>query len=122
MILTRQSEVQGAITITDRRLGTVETRLQELNLSSDDDDEDGENSDQPNDKANVLRQLQAELNAVKASQALLSELLAKTREEAVANAAMNREGPITVTYGTNNSGFQAGVFHGQGSTINLGRN
>ena len=51
----RQAKVQGAITTTDRRLGVVETRLQELNLSSNNDIEDNKSSDQANNREDILR-------------------------------------------------------------------
>lgn len=111
--------MQGAITTADRRLAVLEGRLEELDLSSDDDDSD--DSDEADDKTEVLRQLEAELNAVKVSHKLLQALLVKTREEAVAKATMNQSGATTVTFGTNNSGLQAGVIHGGVNGVTFGR-
>jgi len=107
-ISTKQDEVNGAITTADRQLVIVENRLEELNLSSDDDDAAG--SSQSKDK--VLQQLEEEVKGVKASQKLLNELLSKSQEEAIAKAAGNQTGSITVTFGTQNSGFQAGNING----------
>jgi hypothetical protein len=67
-----------------------------------------------------LRQLEEELKAVKASQKLLNELLSKSQEEAVAKAAGNQSRSTTVTFGAQNSGFQAGTINGGVSGINFG--
>lgn len=117
MISTRQSEVAAAIVTTDRQLVVLENRLEEIRLSEDEDDEE-----EPEDnQSDVLGQLEEQLKGMKASQALLQELLAKTQEDVVAKAAKEQAGKITVTFGTNNSGFQAGVFRGEGSTFTFGK-
>ncbi len=90
--------------------------MEELNLSSDDDEADGSREG----KTEALRQLEEELKGVKASQKLLNELLSKSQEEAVAKAAGNQSGSITVTFGAQNSGFQAGTINGGVSGINFG--
>ena len=94
----------------------LENKLEELNLSSDNDDtaRSGEG------KAEVLRQLEEELNGVKASQKLLNELLSKSQEEAIAKAAGSQTGSVTVSFGAQNSGFQAGSINGGVSGINFG--
>ncbi|KAH8758797.1 hypothetical protein BGZ57DRAFT_932395 [Hyaloscypha finlandica] len=115
-ISTKQDEVNRAITTADQQLVVVENKLEELNLSSDDDDAAGSGKG----KAKVLRQLEEELKGVKASQKLLNELLSKSQEEAVAKAAGNQAGSITVSFGAQNSGFQAGNINGGVSGINFG--
>jgi hypothetical protein len=75
-----------------------ENKLEELNLSSDKDD-DATGSSQI--KAEVLRQLEEELKGAKASQKLLNELLSKSQEEAIAEAAGIQTGLITVSFGAN---------------------
>ncbi|KAH7418769.1 hypothetical protein BKA64DRAFT_739149 [Cadophora sp. MPI-SDFR-AT-0126] len=112
-ISTKQDEVNGAITTADRQLVVLENKLEELNLSSDDDDATGL-------KAEVLRQLEEELKGVKASQKLLNELLSKSKEEAIAKAAGNQTGSITVSFGAQNSGFQAGNINGGVSGMTFG--
>ncbi|KAG4430486.1 hypothetical protein IFR05_014029 [Cadophora sp. M221] len=107
-ISTQQDEVNRAITTADRQLVVVETKLEELNLSSDDDDAAGFGQG----KDEVLRQLEEELKGAKASQKLLNELLSKSQEEAIAKAAGNQTGSITVNFGPQNSGFQAGNING----------
>lgn len=104
MITAKQTEVQGAITTADRQLVVLEDKLEELNLSSDDDEAAGPGEGKPE----ALRQLEEELKGVKASQKLLNELLSKSQEEAVAKAAGNQSVSNTVTFGPNNSGFQTG--------------
>jgi hypothetical protein len=94
----------------------LENKLEELNLSSDDDDVAGSSEG----KTEALRQLEEELKGVKASQKLLNELLSKSQEEAIAKVAGNQGSSITVTFGAQNSGFQAGNINGGVSGINLG--
>lgn len=96
----------------------LENKLEELNLSSDDD----EAAESREGKTEALRQLEEEFKGVKASQKLLNELLYKSQEEAVAKAAGNQSGSHTVTFGAQNSGFQAGNINGGVSGITFGRN
>lgn len=94
----------------------LENKLEELNLSSDDND--AARSSQG--KAEVLRQIEEELQGIKASQKLLHELLSKSQEEAIAKAAGNQTSSITVSFGAQNSGFQAGNINGGVSGLNFG--
>lgn len=71
-------------------------------------------------KVEALRQLEEERKAVNASRKLLDELLSKSQEEAVAKAAGNQSRATTVTFGNQNSGFQAGIINGGISGINFG--
>jgi flavin-dependent dehydrogenase len=111
-ISANQEEVKGAIATTDKQLIVLENKLEELNLSSDDED-----TDEPVEgKAEALRQYEEERKAIIISRKLLDELLAKAQEEAVAKAAaQNRVNSTTVgnvTFGNQNSGQQAGVING----------
>jgi hypothetical protein len=94
----------------------VENKLEELNLSSDDDDA----ASSGRGKDEVLRQIKEELKGTKASQKLLNELLSRSQEEAIAKAAGNQTGSITVTFGAQNSGFQAGNINGGVSGMKFG--
>jgi hypothetical protein len=105
------------MTTADRHLVVLENKLEELNLSSDGDDIAGSSEG----KAEVLRQLEEELKGVKASQKLLEELLSKSQEEAIAKAAGNQTSSITVAFGAQNSGFQAGNINGGVSGMSFGR-
>ena len=90
--------------------------MEEMNLSDDD-----EEVDTPAEgKSEALRQFEEELKGVKASQKLLSELLSKSQEEAVAKAAGNQSSSTTVTFGAQNSGFQAGIINGGVSGTSFG--
>jgi hypothetical protein len=60
-----------------------------------------------------LQQLVKELKGVKASQKMLSELLSKSQEEAVAKVAGSQIGSTKVTFGAQKSGFQAGIINGR---------
>jgi hypothetical protein len=93
----------------------VEKKLEDLNLSSDNDDAAGSSES----KAEVLRQFEEELKGVKESQKLLNELLSKLQEEAIAKAVGNQTGLITVSFGAQNSGFQAGNINGGVSGLNF---
>ena len=95
----------------------LENKLEELNLSSD----DNEAAESREGKTEAMRQLEEELKGVKASQKLLNELLSKSQEEAVAKAAGNQSGSTTVTFGAQNSGFQAGNINGGVNGITFGR-
>lgn len=96
----------------------LEDKLKEPNLSNNDDETAGSKEG----KTEALRQLDEEFKGVKASQKLLNELLSKSQEEAVAKAAGNQSGLTTVTFGAQNSGFQAGNINGGVTGITFGRN
>jgi peptidoglycan hydrolase CwlO-like protein len=113
-ISTKQEEVKGAIITADKQLVVLENKLEELNLSSDDDDMATEG------KAEALRQLEGERKALDASRKLLDELLAKAQEDAVAKVAGNQASSTTVTFGDHNSGFQAGNISGGVNKLSFG--
>ncbi|MCJ1282886.1 hypothetical protein MMC26_002212 [Xylographa opegraphella] len=115
-ISTKQAEVKGAITTTDKQLVVLETKLEELNLSSDDE----EVAAPKEGKAEALRQLEEERKAVNALRKLLDELLSKSQEEAVAKAAGNQSRANMVIFGDQNLGFQAGIINGGVTGINFG--
>ena len=94
----------------------MENKLEELNLSSNDE----EAATPEEGKAEALLQLEEERKAVNVSRKLLEELLSKSQEEAVAKAAGNQSGLTKVTFGNQNSGFQAGTINGGVSGINFG--
>jgi pyruvate-formate lyase len=115
-ISTNQAEVNGAITTTDKQLIILENKVEELNLSGDDEEAAGTEG-----KAEALRQLEEERKALNASRKLLDELLSKSQEEAVAKAAArSQSSSTTVTFGNQNSGFQAGIINGAVSGISFG--
>ena len=87
----------------------LEDNLKEMNLSDDDE----EAATPAEGKAEALQQLEEERKALDASRKLLDELLAKSQEDAVAKAAVGSQSTsTTITFGNQNSGFQAGVIHG----------
>jgi hypothetical protein len=111
-IAIAEAEVMDAITTTNKQLIVLESKLEELNLSSDDEEAAGPKEG----KTEALRQFEEERKAVSASQRLLDELLSKAQEDAVAKAAAKNQGSSTtvtsVTFGNQNSGQQAGVING----------
>ena len=117
-ISIKQTEINGAIISADKQLIVLEHRLEELNLSSD-EEEEGENIES---KPQALQQVKEERSAVELSRKLLDELLSKSQEEAVAKAAAgNKSGSTTVAFGNNNSGFQAGTISGGVSNLTFGK-
>lgn len=116
-ISTKQTEIEGSITTANLQLVMAENKLEELSLSSDDEEAAGSGEE----KTEAMHQLEEKLRGVKAMQKLLNELLSKSQEEAVEKAAGNQRDSITVTFGDQNSGFQAGNISGGVSGINFGR-
>jgi hypothetical protein len=106
------------MTAADKQLILLENRVEEMNLSDDDE----EMATPAEGKTEALRQLEEEIKGVKASQKLLNELLSKSQEEAVVKAAgsQSQSGSITVTFGDNSSGFNAGIINGGVSGISFG--
>ncbi|KFZ16001.1 hypothetical protein V502_05288 [Pseudogymnoascus sp. VKM F-4520 (FW-2644)] len=114
-ICTTQAEVKGAITTADKQLVVLENKMEELNLSSDD-----EAAGSREGKTETMRRLEEELKAVKVSRKLLNELMSKSQEKAVAKVAGNPTPSTTATFGNQNSGFQAGTINGGVSGISFG--
>ncbi|KAF2709645.1 hypothetical protein K504DRAFT_491094 [Pleomassaria siparia CBS 279.74] len=111
-IVATQVEVKDAKTTANNQLVILESLLEELSLSSDDEEATGPRED----KTEALQQFEEERKAISASQKLLDELLSKAQEDAVAKAAPKTQGSSTtvssVTFGNQNSGLQAGVING----------
>jgi hypothetical protein len=107
-----QAEVKSAVTRTDKQLVVLESKLEELSLSSDDDEAAGPKEG----KAEALQQLEEERKALQVSRMLLDELLSKAQEEAVAKAAAKSQDSsttvTTATFGNQNSGQQTGIING----------
>jgi hypothetical protein len=94
----------------------LENKVNEMSLSDDEE----EVATPAEGKIEAMRQLEEEVKGLKASQKLLQELLSKSQDEAVARAAGNQSSSTTVTFGAQNSGFQAGNINGGVSGINFG--
>ncbi|KAF2820271.1 hypothetical protein CC86DRAFT_333637 [Ophiobolus disseminans] len=107
-----QAEIKGAVTTTDKQLVVLESKLEDMNLSSDDEKVAGPKEG----RAEALQQLEEERKALQVSRTLLDELLSKAQEESVAKAAIKNQDSSTtvtnVTFGKQNSGQQAGVING----------
>jgi hypothetical protein len=92
-------------------------RLEELNAAGDNQVK----ADNTENQANVLPQIKNKLKALNASRKLLGELLLKVQENAVVKAAKESQTRFTtVTFGTQNSGFQIGISNGTISGISFG--
>ncbi|KAH8806050.1 hypothetical protein F5884DRAFT_801530 [Xylogone sp. PMI_703] len=108
-ISKKQGEVESAIATANKQLILVESKLEELSRSSDND----ETVEPTGSKADVAKQLEEGRKALNVSRELLNELLAKAQEEVVANAAARNQGSsITITFGTQNLGVQAYTING----------
>jgi hypothetical protein len=94
----------------------LENKVKEMNLSDDEE----EVATPAEGKTDAMRQLEEEVKGLKASQELLQELLSKSQDDAIARAAGNQSSSTTVTFGAQNSGFQAGNINGGVSGINFG--
>jgi hypothetical protein len=94
----------------------LENKVEEMNLSDDEE----EVATSAEGKIEAIRQLEEEVKGLKASQKLLQELLSKSQDDAVARAAGNQSSSTTVTFGAQNSGFQAGNINGGVSGISFG--
>jgi TolA-binding protein len=93
-----QAEIKGAVTTTDKQLVVLESKLEELNLSSNNNKE----ASPKEGKAKAIQQLKEERKALQASRALLDKLLLKAQEEAVAKAAaksLDSSTTVTATFG-----------------------
>jgi hypothetical protein len=117
MILAKQNAVKAAMVTADTQLIVLGNKVEEMNLS---DDDDKEASAPAEGKTEALRQLAEERKALDATRKLLDELLAKSQEKAVAKAAGSQSGSTTVTFGDNNSGFQANTINGGVSGLTFG--
>jgi hypothetical protein len=116
-ILAKQTEIKGAIGTTDQQLVVLRNRVEELNLTTEVQQAD----ESTMSHAEALRQLEEQRRAITASRTLLDELLSKSQEEAVAKAAAKDQSCSTnVTFGNENSGFQAGTISGGVSGISFG--
>jgi hypothetical protein len=114
-ISTKQTEISSAIGATDKQLVEIGKRLEELHVAGD-SQEDAERTQR---RADALRQIEEERNAISTSRKLLDELLAKAQEEAIVKAAAKN---VTqrMTFGSNNSGIQIGISNGPISGISFG--
>jgi hypothetical protein len=95
------------VATTNRQLIVLENNLGELSLSDDDEDTESEEN-----KAAVQKQLEEGKKALDSSLKLLTELLSKAQEDAVAKAAGGDQSHHTTIFGDNNSGSQVGVVYG----------
>jgi len=78
-LYTKQIEIKRAIGAADEQLTVLENRLEELNLTTDDQ----EVAESMESKAEVLLQLEEERKELSASRKLLDELLSRSQVEAV---------------------------------------
>jgi hypothetical protein len=115
-ISTKHAELERGITIVNKQLVVLEYKLNDLNLSSDEEAAEVEG------KVEVLGQLDEQLKGLKSSQDLLKELLSKIVVWNSGFQAQTINGGVNgIIFGTGgngivgadgNSGFQAGTING----------
>ncbi|CAI6099558.1 unnamed protein product [Clonostachys chloroleuca] len=103
MISTKEMEITAAITTAKKQLDEVNTKLEDLHLAAQDEDEEDL------DQASATSQVEFEKFALKKSLELLQELLKGIQAAAV--DARKDQGCVanTSTFGDYNQGVQAGV-------------
>jgi len=110
-------EISKAITSTNTQLAEVESTLGEIRLTNS-THEQGQNEE---DATNAVKQIEEERTALGCLRKLLEELLSKARQDVIARAASEGQKRSTeVTFGSNNSGFQAGIINGPIGGISFG--
>lgn len=115
-MIAKQTEVKSVITTTDKQLADLESKFDDLNLSSD-----KEAAYLAGGKVQLLRQLEEERKALNVSKKVLDELLFRAQDGAIMEAAAGHQGGLTTaTFGNDISGFQAAVIHGNVSGLNIG--
>ncbi|RMZ81398.1 hypothetical protein DV738_g2282, partial [Chaetothyriales sp. CBS 135597] len=101
--------------ITAMQLDVFQNKLEDLSLSSDDDEEAVA---APGGKAKVLQQLEEGHRATDASRKLIDELLAKLQEENRAKASPGHyTKSIKIIMGARNSGLAIGIVNGGSVTF-----
>lgn len=114
----RQQEIVQAVGVTERQLAAMDIHTQP----------NSENEEMPQHIQSAESTAQAEQRnrddreALRVSAALLKELSIKSeREELLKAAEREQSRTTTVTFGSNNSGFQTGIINGPVSGITFGR-
>jgi hypothetical protein len=106
-ISTKEAEISKAISSTDMQLAEVETSLGELQIGGTGE----EWSQNAEDMANTVNQIEEERSAINSSRKLLEELLLSiAKEEAIFKAASEIQSRSThITFGNQGKGFQIGT-------------
>ncbi|KAL7917625.1 hypothetical protein ACQKWADRAFT_306407 [Trichoderma austrokoningii] len=103
MISAKETEITTAISTTKKQLVEVNTKLEELHLAAQEEDEEDL------DQASATSQVEAEKFALNKSLELLKEL-SKGIQAAAVNAWKDQDRVVnTYTFGDHNQGVQAGV-------------
>lgn len=111
MVSMRKTEITAGIRSTDEQLDEVGTRIEQLSVVTNTQEDLGTTED----KVGAKKQAEEERKALHASRKLLDELLMKVQNNCIAKAAS-----ISVNFGDYNSGFQVGVSNGPISGMSFG--
>ncbi|ORY66126.1 uncharacterized protein BCR38DRAFT_429299 [Pseudomassariella vexata] len=115
-ISMRRNEITRAVVAADDQMVALRNRREELNLDS----VDREQAEGTESKAEALQQVEEQCEALNLSRKLLDELLTKSREEAIIKSSTESQSRSnTVTFGSQNSGFQSGIMYGSVSGISF---
>lgn len=127
MRLVAESKVSSAIANAEEIINDIDIDLGQLTLDDEKTKDDGQKTTDDDQKttdddlSTSIKHLQEERAALDVSRKLLEELRLKASEEAVAQAKRKLfPYNATVTFGGNNSGFQAGVVHGGVQNMTFG--
>ena len=102
----------------DDRLAEVENSLTEMGLV----DAAQYDTSEVEDLESAVAQLQEEIAALKASRALLPELLSRIRSGKIEKIPGEGQDVSTiVSFGSQNTGFQVGISHGAISGVTVGK-
>ena len=118
-IAKKEADLTNLSQATDTRLSNIEKSLEDMKNSNMDpgnaEEEDSE------DRMGAIAQLERELPVLKASQALLPELLSRLKSEEIDKIAKRQMAYTNVSFGNDNSGFQIYANHAPISVGTMGK-
>ncbi|KAI0867920.1 hypothetical protein GGS24DRAFT_514378 [Hypoxylon argillaceum] len=115
-VSNQTAEIASSITLVDRELVTVNAKLEKLNVSGNNSNARYHTYHTDTHQSEILEQRVALQMCLK----LLEVLKSKNEEERERIATKERDQPTTITFGSNNSGFQLGTNTGSISGSSFG--
>jgi hypothetical protein len=114
----RQAEMTATISTVDTQVGQAEQSLTEMRLA----EEDGSGQEDEEDMEGAAWAIEEELAMLRSSQETMRELISSMQAELAERAAGGAGASSTnVSFGPNNSGFQAGTISGPVSGLSFGK-
>jgi hypothetical protein len=118
-IAKKEADLTNLSQTTDTRLSCLEKSLEEMKPSNI--DRETVEEEESEDRLGAIAQLEQESTVLKASQALLPELLARLKSEEMEKIAGRQVASTHLSFGHNNSGFQVGINQGSISGVTTGK-